>query len=70
VISAPVTFAEAIDATTPVGKLQMHILGAVAEFERGRPILDGLIHDALTYGRSRHFPSAYQIRSGGRRRKG
>ena len=25
-----------IDATTPAGKLQMHILGAIAEFERGR----------------------------------
>ena len=28
--------AEGIDATTPAGKLQMHILGAIAEFERGR----------------------------------
>ncbi len=27
---------EGIDATTPAGKLQMHILGAIAEFERGR----------------------------------
>jgi putative DNA-invertase from lambdoid prophage Rac len=25
-----------IDATTPAGKLQLHILGAIAEFERGR----------------------------------
>jgi len=25
-----------IDATTPAGKLQMHILGAIAEFERAR----------------------------------
>ena len=25
-----------IDATTPAGKLQMHIFGAIAEFERGR----------------------------------
>jgi DNA invertase Pin-like site-specific DNA recombinase len=31
-----VSLAEGIDATTPVGKLQMHILGAIAEFERGR----------------------------------
>ena len=28
--------AEGIDATTPAGKLQMHILGAIAEFERER----------------------------------
>ncbi len=25
-----------IDATTPAGKLQMHILGAISEFERAR----------------------------------
>jgi DNA invertase Pin-like site-specific DNA recombinase len=31
-----VSLAEGIDATTPDGKLQMHILGAIAEFERGR----------------------------------
>jgi DNA invertase Pin-like site-specific DNA recombinase len=31
-----VSLAEGIDATTPAGKLQLHILGAVAEFERGR----------------------------------
>jgi DNA invertase Pin-like site-specific DNA recombinase len=31
--------AEGIDATTPAGKLQMHILGAIAEFERR----DGLV---------------------------
>ena len=28
--------AQRIDATTPAGRLQMHILGAIAEFERGR----------------------------------
>src|SRR4029453_17667938 len=28
-----VSLAEGIDATTPAGKLQMHILGAIAEFE-------------------------------------
>jgi DNA invertase Pin-like site-specific DNA recombinase len=33
---ALVFLAEGIDATTPAGKLQMHILGAIAEFERGR----------------------------------
>src|SRR5205807_5663540 len=33
---AYVSLAEGIDATTPAGKLQMHILGAIAEFERAR----------------------------------
>jgi DNA invertase Pin-like site-specific DNA recombinase len=31
-----VSLAEGIDATTPAGRLQMHILGAIAEFERSR----------------------------------
>jgi DNA invertase Pin-like site-specific DNA recombinase len=31
-----VSLAEGIDATTPAGKLQMHILAAIAEFERSR----------------------------------
>src|SRR5438876_9798936 len=31
-----VSLAEGIDATTPAGRLQMHILGAIAEFEKGR----------------------------------
>ena len=31
-----VSLAEVLDATTPAGKLQMHVLGAIAEFERGR----------------------------------
>ena len=31
-----VRLAEGIDATTPAGKLQMHILAAIAEFERER----------------------------------
>jgi DNA invertase Pin-like site-specific DNA recombinase len=31
-----VSLAEGIDATTPAGKLQVHILGAIAEFERAR----------------------------------
>src|SRR5258705_164521 len=31
-----VSLSEVIDATTPAGKLQMHILGAIAEFERER----------------------------------
>jgi DNA invertase Pin-like site-specific DNA recombinase len=31
-----VSLGEGIDATTPAGKLQMHILAAIAEFERAR----------------------------------
>lgn len=31
-----VSLNEGIDATTPAGKLQLHILGAIAEFERER----------------------------------
>ena len=31
-----VSLAEGIDATTPAGRLQMHILGSIAEFERER----------------------------------
>src|SRR6202140_4363932 len=33
-----VSLAEGIDATTPAGRLQMQILGAIAEFERGRVV--------------------------------
>ena len=31
-----VSLTEGIDATTPTGKLQMHLLAAIAEFERAR----------------------------------
>ena len=31
-----VSLAEGIDTNTPAGKLQLHILGAIAEFERAR----------------------------------
>lgn len=31
-----VSLGEGIDATTPAGRLQLHVLGAIAEFERGR----------------------------------
>ena len=33
-----VSLAEGIDATTSAGRLQLHILGAIAEFERSRVI--------------------------------
>src|SRR2546430_3956917 len=48
-----VSLAEGIDATTPAGKLQMHILGAIAEFERERireRVLAGL-HRAKAQGK-------------------
>ena len=41
-----VSLQEGIDATTPAGKLQMHILAAIAEFERARireRVLAGLL---------------------------
>lgn len=31
-----VSLGEGIDATTPAGRLQLHLLGAISEFERGR----------------------------------
>jgi DNA invertase Pin-like site-specific DNA recombinase len=31
-----ISLGEGIDATTPAGALQLHILGALAQFERGR----------------------------------
>ena len=31
-----ISLSEGIDATTPAGKLQLHVLGAIAEYERGR----------------------------------
>jgi hypothetical protein len=50
-----VSLAEGIDATTPARKLQMHILGAIAEFERERireRVLAGL-QRARTQGKRR-----------------
>src|SRR5256712_3141146 len=55
-----VSLAEGIDATTPAGKLQMHILGAIAEFERERireRVLAGL-QRARTQGRRLGRPQA------------
>ena len=56
-----VSLAEGIDATTPAGKLQMHILAAMAEFERAR--IAERVHAGLARARSagkklgRPFPS-------------
>src|SRR5204863_5997869 len=55
-----VSLAEGMDATTPAGKLQMHILGAIAEFERGRiqeRVLAGL-QRARTQGKRLGRPRA------------
>jgi DNA invertase Pin-like site-specific DNA recombinase len=56
-----VSLAEGIDATTPAGKLQLHILGAIAEFERERireRVLAGLARaktQGIKLGRPRRF---------------
>jgi len=55
-----VSLAEGIDATTPAGKLQMHILGAIAEFERDRireRVVAGL-HRARSQGKQLGRPRA------------
>src|SRR5438105_558657 len=55
-----VSLAEGIDATTPAGKLQLHILGAIAEFERERireRVLAGL-QRARTQGKKLGRPRA------------
>ena len=44
-----VSLAEGIDATTPAGRLQMHLLAAIAEFERGR--LTERVHAGLARAR-------------------
>jgi len=63
-----VSLAEGIDATTPAGKLQMHILGAIAEFERERireRVLAGLQRartQGKRLGRPRVQPPVEQLR--------
>lgn len=62
-----VSLAEGIDATTPAGKLQMHILGAIAEFERDRireRVLAGLARarrQGKRLGRPRKAPVAIDV---------
>ena len=54
-----VSLAEGIDATTPAGKLQMHILGAIAEFERERireRVLAGLARARTQGKRAKRVP--------------
>ena len=52
-----VSLAEDIDATTPAGKLQMHILAAIVEFERAR------IAERVTAGLARARQQGRQARS-------
>jgi DNA invertase Pin-like site-specific DNA recombinase len=65
-----VSLAEGIDATTSAGKLQMHILGAIAEFERERireRVLAGLQRaraQGKPLGRPRKAPAAIVVPGG------
>jgi DNA invertase Pin-like site-specific DNA recombinase len=65
-----VSLAEGIDATTPAGKLQLHILGAIAEFERGRiqeRVLAGLARaraQGKRLGRPRSRPAVIEVPGG------
>jgi DNA invertase Pin-like site-specific DNA recombinase len=65
-----VSLAEGIDATTPAGKLQLHILGAIAEFERERireRVMAGLQRaraQGLRLGRPRRAPAAIDVPGG------
>ena len=62
-----VSLAEGIDATTPAGRLQLHILGAIAEFERSRVIervqagLQRAKRQGRTLGRPRAIISRIQL---------
>lgn len=61
-----VSLAEGIDATTPAGKLQLHILAAIAEFERGRiqeRVRAGLAR-AKAQGKRLGRPRKHQIAEG------
>ena len=65
-----VSLGEGIDATTPAGKLQMHILGAIAEFERSRiaeRVKAGLQRaraQGIRLGRPRKLPAATGMPNG------
>jgi DNA invertase Pin-like site-specific DNA recombinase len=65
-----VSLAEGIDATTPAGKLQLHILGAIAEFERERireRVLAGLQRaraQGKRLGRPRLYPARMAVPGG------
>lgn len=62
-----VSLGEGIDCTTPAGKLQLHILAALAEFERGRireRVMAGLQrarNQGTRLGRPRKVPTTIAI---------
>jgi DNA invertase Pin-like site-specific DNA recombinase len=62
-----VSLAEGIDATTPAGRLQLHILGAIAEFERSRVIervqagLQRARRQGRTLGRPRRVITRFEL---------
>ena len=62
-----VSLAEGIDATTPAGRLQLHILGAIAEFERSRVIervqagLERAKRQGKTLGRPQRIISRFDL---------
>ena len=65
-----VSLTEGIDATTPAGKLQLHILAAIAEFERDRireRVLAGLQRakrQGKRLGRPRRTPAVVDVPGG------
>jgi DNA invertase Pin-like site-specific DNA recombinase len=65
-----VSLAEGIDATTPAGRLQLHVLGAIAEFERGRiqeRVMAGLARaraQGKRLGRPRIHPTKIDVPGG------
>lgn len=65
-----VSLGEGIDCTTPAGKLQLHILAALAEFERGRireRVMAGLQRartQGKRLGRPRKVPTTIAIPGG------
>ena len=65
-----VSLNEGIDATTPAGKLQLHILAAIAEFERARiqeRVRAGLARaraQGKRLGRPRRHPAVLAVTGG------
>jgi DNA invertase Pin-like site-specific DNA recombinase len=65
-----VSLAEGIDARTPAGRLQLHVLGAIAEFERDRVrerVLAGLQRaraQGKRLGRPRLRPATFDVPGG------
>lgn len=59
-----VSLSEGLDATTPAGRLQVHVLAAIAEFERGRiqeRVMAGLAR-ARAQGRRLGRPRLHPVR--------